>query len=586
MLLYTQSQNKIYGGGKINSHRYLHNGGRMKIKNKLLMMNVIPLLVIVIITTIMGSMILRDGILSEIEDNLHTNACSVNMMYNQLYYGDWGADKGELYKGYTLINDKSILDEIKNNTELDTTIVLGDIRMMTTLGDSLVGTKINADVWSEVQKGNSYFDSAVVIDGKDYCGYYLPIYNEDGEVYGSIFTGKKTAEVSAFINKCIGALCGTIILIAIIAGVIVTLVAMKISKALTAISTELRALADGDLSRNSEIAYYSTVAKEFDLLCHAYYALQKSLSEIIAEVRSNSVKLTDESNKLVDTSSNCDEASQGIMAAVDGVAKGAMSMAESIETAANNIVVMGDNINDIATCVKRLNGCADDLDSTSNETLSALSNLREVNETTINSVDCVGKQVSNTSKAVQQIGDITGEIEDISSQTNLLSLNASIEAARAGEAGRGFEVVASEIRELAVKSAQAAKSIAVIANNLLEESSESVKMVEELSSNSSEQSKTLEDTTRKFEQLMKRINETREETKVISEKADEVNSARMAVNDTVQDLSAISQENAASAEETTASMTNLGENISQLPISAETVQGVVEKLNGAISKFK
>ena len=150
-------------------------------------------------------------------------------------------------------------------------------------------------------------------------------------------------------------------------------------------------------------------------------------------------------------------------------------------------------------------------------------------------------------------------ISDIADQTNLLSLNASIEAARAGEHGKGFAVVADEIRNLSEQSRQSAERIVEIVTNLLENSDTSVRTMNDVVENIEVQNDKLSETGRMFDSLDEEINEVAAAITQIRQQTAALNTQKEMVTGIVDSLAAIAEENAASTEETSASMLELNE---------------------------
>lgn len=195
------------------------------------------------------------------------------------------------------------------------------------------------------------------------------------------------------------------------------------------------------------------------------------------------------------------------------------------------------------------------------ESEEMLVSLVEMNNKTSDTIGVVTEQTDRTNESAQNISNAVTVIQDIAAQTNLLSLNASIEAARAGESGRGFAVVAEQIRKLAEDSAESATEIENIVRELMGNSKDSVEKMQELSRDSSVQADKLNRTKESFYELKKEINEVSSASKEIFDQTVVIEELKKGVNDVIEQLASVAQENAASTEETSASMQSLANNV-------------------------
>ena len=177
-------------------------------------------------------------------------------------------------------------------------------------------------------------------------------------------------------------------------------------------------------------------------------------------------------------------------------------------------------------------------------------------------------------------------IINIASETNLLSLNASIEAARAGEMGRGFAVVADNIKQLSDQSTQGANKIKEIADDMIGQSERSVKLADDIKELIVEEQKTIAETQSRFDALQVQIDRSLEEISCISDKTDNLNDIKGKIVNEVEELSALSEENAASNQEVTASMENMTNSIATISGKADRMGEMADKLIGAIEMFK
>jgi len=216
----------------------------------------------------------------------------------------------------------------------------------------------------------------------------------------------------------------------------------------------------------------------------------------------------------------------------------------------------------------------------------SIKELDQITQTTIETIDIVSEQTNKNNDSAANINKAIEIIKGLASQTNLLSLNASIEAARAGEAGRGFAVVAEEIRNLSEESSNNAQEIERIVKELVDNVELSVNKMNEVTLNVQKQQKCLEETRTAFSNLNQEVTLVEEVTKEIGSQTEILNALRQIVMDSVNSLSSVVEENAASTEETSASMTLLSQTIGEC---TEDTQGLVElsrQQNEQASKFQ
>ena len=229
---------------------------------------------------------------------------------------------------------------------------------------------------------------------------------------------------------------------------------------------------------------------------------------------------------------------------------------------------------------------AQEMHHISGESSRFMHELSLTNEKTVSAFSQVAQQTHTTNESVQKIREATELITSIASQTSLLSLNASIEAARAGEAGRGFAVVASEIQKLAEQSSESAEIINRIIEELSKEADLTVHIVDEVSGVMEMQKERIAHTMDYFRTLEDGISQSGRETEQIKEETGVCSDARDKVGNVIDNLFSISEQNAASTQETTASMLELSETIERLAGAAGSLKEMAVKLERDLNFFR
>lgn len=343
----------------------------------------------------------------------------------------------------------------------------------------------------------------------------------------------------------------------------------------------LSQMTEGDLT----VRAYENGKDEFSLFGKYVNNFLEKLTDVIRSAQNISANVKHSGEQLDAMAQNGSQTSSEIGSAVEDIANGATAQAGEVDTASGQIADMGNIFAEIVDNIEDLGKNAGEMQQVSDESSRFMKELSVANEKTAEAFTQVVQQTHTTNESVQKIREATELITSIASQTNLLSLNASIEAARAGEAGRGFAVVATEIQQLAEQSSSSAAIIKGIIEELANEASRTVEIVEDVTEIVNNQQKKLTETQERFNVLEAGIDKSNSETSSIRQYTASCDVARKKVEEIIVNLSSISEENAASTEQTTASMTELNNIIEQLVESANQLKDMAGSLERDLRFF-
>ena len=373
------------------------------------------------------------------------------------------------------------------------------------------------------------------------------------------------------------------IVIIILFAVVGFIISRMISEPLKKIVGGINKISQGYINEPIDV---NSSLKETNELTKAAKTLQVNLQSIVEEIRNASTNLSD---SVMNTNGLCNTSADGatqISSAVDELASAAQSMAESVQELNAEMVEIGGNIEVITGAVTELNAASDSMNSISDQAQTDIQEVYESSQNSVAAVEAIAEHMETLTKAINEVSNATRLIGDISSQTNLLSLNASIEAARAGEAGRGFAVVAQEIGSLAAQSQDSVSQIDAIANNIIQLSQTSASLTEKIKEIIADEQIKVQKTKDSFTELKNEIDNSVVQIQNISDQAASLEVSKEKAISAVSDLSAISEENAASNEEVTASISNLSVNINDISSQSDDMSGMAEKLTASIAAFK
>lgn len=257
-----------------------------------------------------------------------------------------------------------------------------------------------------------------------------------------------------------------------------------------------------------------------------------------------------------------------VSSALDEIAKGAGTQAADLSDSSLQVTSMQESIVEITRSVNDLSDTSGGMRQKGTEAAQIIQELSSTSEKTTEAFIRISDQIHQTNESVVKIQEVVNLIADIASQTNLLSLNASIEAARAGAAGKGFAVVAGEIQKLAEQTNSSAKIIDEIIVSLSDESRQTVQSIHEVTDIIMDQKAKLDETKEKFGIVEAGILSTASGMRIVWEQAGVCGEAGEHVVDLMTNLSAIAEENAATTQETNASMNELNDATASLAKTA------------------
>ena len=565
----------------------------MNIKKKILGITIAPVITLGLISMFLTTTMVRSAMLEEIEEALRGTAAATLAAYDQ-NTGDYlQTSNGDIWKGsYNISKSESLVDRIKGNTGMDVTFFYGDTRIMTSAvdasGNRILNSKAGDRIVEKVlQGGESYFSHAVSIEGTLNYGYFIPVYQNGStdEIIGMIFVGTDKQEKDAVINKILGtismAVCAVMILCIAIAMKLATSMSRNIRSSIEVVGK----VADGDLNvwvedkllgRHDEIGDLSRVT----------ITLRDAMKATIQEISQNAKRLLDASELLGTAADQTNGTMDHVRMAVNQIVENSTEQAQNSQNTSEHMRIMGENITETSAEVELLDDNAASMQQSSEKAAETLNNLRNINIEVERIIGEVQEQTNRTNDSVQKIHEATAFITSIAEETNLLSLNASIEAARAGESGRGFGVVADQIKKLSEQSNESSKEIEETAKTLSEDSAKAVEIMQQMQEIIMNQSASMQDTQKVVEEVIAQIGSSMQSIRQIKESTGHLENSRNEVLQAVSELSEIVQGNVDSTKKTYDETEEVVDTFKQVYVSAEQLREIADELVSSIDYFK
>ncbi|MFV0466085.1 MAG: methyl-accepting chemotaxis protein [Lachnospiraceae bacterium] len=425
---------------------------------------------------------------------------------------------------------------------------------------------------------------AYEMNGKKLYNSYAPIENTEWILVSTAFQSEVLYRVTNMTKVLV-----IVMIIAVIISIFMAIIMGKsIARPLVDLTKMMEKRAALDFTELSKASRGKAKkrANEIDRMCSSTEIMAESVRGFISEVSSTSERISATSEELNANSEQSAHSSGEVAEAVERMARGAEDQSENTKRAGAAVQTLKNEIDQNYDRTKELFKVGESINKTIQRGKETIEQLIEKNRRNGETTDAVYESVMKTKKGTENIAEATDMIMNIASQTNLLALNASIEAARAGDQGKGFAVVANEIRVLAESSRELTERISAIINELTEDASVTVDNMNESSKVSVEQKEIVANTKIAFEEITNEIAVSNDLILEIAESSKAMLAEKVKVEEDLSNLSMIAVDNAASAQEVSASVEEQTSATIEIAGASEELSQMALTMQSMIEKFK
>lgn len=492
------------------------------------------------------------------------------------------------------LSDPSILDDIKGDEDSEYTIFADNVRLNTTVmngSERATGTEMDSAIAKVVLQDKEQYQGSTEIFGNPYMAAYSPILDENEKTIGAIFAGINISEIYAELLEAI-IICVVVTIVAAAAATVFVIIFVKsnVVKPVNNLVTVSGEMAHGNLSvqvgrlPNNEIGmlgqsigetlsnlqvYINDISEHMERMAGGDMTKEVT-RDYVGDFESIKTSINKISGALNNTLSSINIAAEQVNSGAEQVAtaaqslsQGATEQASSIQELSSSIMSVSEQVNENAKNV----GIASDYVQESQNGI----------ETSNKFMHQMMEAMQDINESSTQISKIIKVIDDIAFQTNILALNAAVEAARAGAAGKGFSVVADEVRNLASKSADAAKQTTLLIDGSVTSVGKGMEIAEETAN-------ALEAVKAQSEMVVQTIKKIKEASNEQAESINQITIGLEQISSVVQTNSATSQESAAASQELSGQAQMLQEEISQFKLKNSFQTGNEEESYAAPSR--
>ena len=355
-----------------------------------------------------------------------------------------------------------------------------------------------------------------------------------------------------------------------------------ISKPISEVIQIVQAMSDGDLTKR----YNDEAAGDFYELVLGLNLSLDNLSALVNSITQYSESIEEQMIVMKVSGQEMETSTKEIATSIGEMSHGAQTQVQKVDESSNLIELiltssgnMSDkshSINEAAN--KSVDNCIKGTNII-NDVVFKISEINSMSSETIQSMNILSQRSAEISR-------VLGMITEISAQTNLLALNAAIEAANAGEYGRGFSVVAEEIRKLAEDSKRSANEIQLLVDSVQKDTQQAVSITERMNENISFSVSASKEASQVFEEMAVASNQTLEQSKSILDAAKSQNDYVSQMVGITESIVVVAEETAAGTEQIASSATELSAGMENYMKMAATLTNIAEGLSNAVEKFK
>lgn len=441
--------------------------------------------------------------------------------------------------------------------------------------------------FQDAYKGNVYYSKVIDISSWGILvSAYYPLKDTNNEVVGFVgvdydvekeYNQFQKFKIQLFIIAIV------ILVITSIAGVVIS---KNMSKPIIKVTELLNKTASLDLAYDSSYDELKKYKGEIGVMVNSLFVTREVLRGLAISISGNSKNINTHAETLSLVSHEMTSSVENVSASIENVAKGTGAQTEDLLNVTSKLDDFSDHLSNIVKRIKDIHCDTTKIKSMADRSGNDMENLmRKLDNIIVSFNDLVAK-ISGVGEDINKINDITNIIKGIAAQTNLLALNASIEAARAGEAGRGFDVVAGEIRKLAEQAENSSESINGLINNISNNTNIMLKATDTMEDELNNEVAIINNSVDSFKKIIRSIDTVIPKIDEISKSAINIDKEKDTIIERVEIISTAAEEISSSTEEITASSEEMNSAAEEVTTSAKTLSNMTKGMMEQVDKFK
>ncbi|MGG4028597.1 methyl-accepting chemotaxis protein TlpC [Bacillus subtilis] len=559
---------------------------KMKLGTKILCL---VFVVILLFSASVGTVMLKE--ITENMKQMATEKAKGDLALSSTYIddvisGDWQVKNNKLYKGQTQINgNEELVDLLGEKTGDTITIFQGDTRVATNVmknGERAVGTQASSEVISAVLKKGKCFYGQADVAGSSYQTAYMPLKDQNGSIIGMLYTGANQSILASLTQSLFTQFAIVLVIVIILSVILVLVFTRNINKRLNALKSAFESAGNGDMT----IEVSDKTGDELSELSVYYNKMRMKLNDTIQTVQQSALQLASASQQLSAGAEETNQASEKITEAVQQIANGAQDQITRIENSESSLKQASADIRDISANTAAIADKGQLAQSKADIGQKEIANVQAQMDAIHQSIQKSGEIIHQLDGRSKQIEQILSVITQIADQTNLLALNAAIEAARAGEQGKGFAVVADEVRKLAEESQQSAGQISKLIIEIQKDMNRSARSVEHVKTEAAEGVTMIQRTRDAFKEIAAATGEISAEISDLSASVTNISASAHHINHSFAANTADIKESTKNTRQAAALTEEQFAAMEEITAASETLSQLAEELTGIISQFK
>ncbi len=417
----------------------------------------------------------------------------------------------------------------------------------------------------------------VTYDGEKYLYVYAPV-GKTGMMLCSLIPQDNIVKEVRFIRNLSIFM---IILASVIAFIIGSRIARGMSGTVKVMTEGMGKVAEGDLTQEFQV----NRKDEFGILAAGMNKMLSNMRRLMSDMQKFGNQVKEMADGVAEKSDTIHSSIREISSAVDDVAAGAQKQAHEADMSNSMMTGFAEKVDSVCAGADDMGNAIDKATAAVEQGRVIVDELNKKTETTVAITKILVENISDVQERTSAIEGFINTINGIAKQTNLLSLNASIEAARAGENGRGFSVVAEEIRKLADESMQAGKNIKKIVENIMVTTGKTTESAKDAEAIVFGQAKALGETVQVFGEINRCVEDLVNGLKDIADNMQMMSGEKEQVQDSMSHISVVTEQAAVATQEITSALDEQVRTVSGLSKNVELLKQEADALDQSIGRF-